>query len=204
VSAPPGILRRPAGYTAGQPGTAHQLARGLLWFGNMSDGDVNTADQTHRRALLTERLSAAGTLAEGLSHEVHNPLNCALLQLAVLQRRLEQPDCQPATLQPVAELVEQALRRLELLFNDFVSLAQPRAWRRVPLAVGDRCRGVVTVARADADATGIRVGFDLVLELPPGDGGLSMLLENPWPGLLAASSGDAKLVLWARPPGPPP
>ena len=170
----------------------------------MSDAHVSAADQTHRRALLAERLSAAGTLAEGLSHEVHNPLNCALLQLAVLQRRLEQPDCQPATLQPVTELVERALRRLELLFNDFVSLGQPRAWQRVPLAVGDRRPEVVTLARTDADATESRVAFNLVLELPPVDGRLSMLLENLWPGLLDASSGDTKMVLWARQPGPPP
>jgi signal transduction histidine kinase len=92
----------------------------------MGDVDLNAGDETHRRALLIERLVAAGTLAEGLSHEVHNPLNCALLQLAVLQRRLEQPGCQPASLEPVAKLVERALRRLELALNDFVSFGQPR------------------------------------------------------------------------------
>ena len=96
----------------------------------MSDADVETSDQTLRRALLIERLAAVGTLSEGLAHEVHNPLNCALLQLAVLQRRLEQPDCQAATVQPVAELVEQALRRLELLFNDLISFLQPDDGRR--------------------------------------------------------------------------
>jgi hypothetical protein len=171
----------------------------------MNDADVlNGADQTHRRALLTERLAAAGTLAEGLSHEVHNPLNCALLQLAVLQRRLEQPNCHPATLQPVADLVEQALRRLEMLFNDFVSLVQPRVWRRVAPAVGDRWPGGMPTARVDADTTGTGVGLDLVLELSPVDRRLSLLLENLWPGLLDATSGEPTIVLWARQPGPPP
>jgi signal transduction histidine kinase len=92
----------------------------------MSDADADGDQPTIRQSLLIQRIAAVGSLAEGLAHEVHNPLNCALLQLAVLQRRLEQPDCEPATLQPVALLVEQALRRLELLFNDFVSL-QPRS-----------------------------------------------------------------------------
>jgi signal transduction histidine kinase len=104
----------------------------------MSAADVDTSDQSLRRALLIERLAAVGTLSEGLAHELHNPLNCALLQLAVLQRRLEQPDCRAATVQPVVELVEQALRRLELLFNDLIFL----------------------------------------LQLPPGDGRLRLLLAN--------------------------
>jgi signal transduction histidine kinase len=170
---------------------------------NMSEANVDAADETLRRSLLTERLAAVGTLAEGLAHELHNPLNCALLQLAVLQRRLEQPDCQAAALQPVAEMVEQALRRLELLFNDLVSFLQPRAGRPLPLAVGDRCPGAVTLVRADRDTAEIRVALDLVLELPP-DNRLSLLLANLWPGLLDASSSDGKMVLWARQPGPPP
>ena len=92
----------------------------------MSDAEANGDQQALRRALLIQRLAAVGSLADGLAHEVHNPLNCALLQLAVLQRRLEQPDCQPASLQPVAESVEHALRRLEVLLRDFVSVVQYR------------------------------------------------------------------------------
>jgi len=86
---------------------------------NAAHGDTQ---ETLRRALLAQRLAAVATLAEELAHEVHNPLNCALLQLAVLQRRLLQPDCQPAELRPVADVVEQSLRRLEALFNDFMAL----------------------------------------------------------------------------------
>jgi signal transduction histidine kinase len=86
----------------------------------MSHPEEDFEEEALRRSLLAQRLAAAATLAEGLTHEVHNPLNCALLQLAVLQRRLEQPDCEAATLRPVAELVKQSLLRLELLFNDLV------------------------------------------------------------------------------------
>src|SRR3954468_13710624 len=101
----------------------------------MSHTEVDLEAGALRRASLAERLAAAASLADGLAHEIHNPLNCALLQLAVLKRRLELPDCQPAAVQPVAELVEQALRRLELLFNDFVSFSQPRALERAPRAI---------------------------------------------------------------------
>jgi signal transduction histidine kinase len=86
----------------------------------MSHTEVDLEAGALRRASLAERLAAAATLADGLAHEVHNPLNCALLQLAVLQKRLEQPDCELTALRPVAELVKQSLLRLELLFNDLV------------------------------------------------------------------------------------
>jgi signal transduction histidine kinase len=143
----------------------------------MSDGDVSPEQERLRRALLAERLAAVGSLADGLAHEIHNPLNCALLQLAVLQRRLELPDCQPPTLQPVTQLIEQALRRLELLFNDFASLV-----------------------RADGDQVGIQVPLDL----PPIERGLPSLLAQLWPSSTEMSSDAGTEALPVRPREPPP
>jgi two-component system NtrC family sensor kinase len=163
-------------------GARSRLARPVLGEDSMSDGEVSPEHERHRRALLSERLAAVGSLADGLAHEIHNPLNCALLQLAVLKRRLELPDCQPAAVQPVAELVEQALRRLELLFNDFVSFSQPRALERAPRAIADPCRGLVTLVRAEGDQVRMRVTLDLTLDLPPIEGGVRVLLAQLWPG----------------------
>ena len=39
-----------------------------------------------RRAQVTEKLAAVGTMTAGLSHEIRNPLNAAALQLSVLER----------------------------------------------------------------------------------------------------------------------
>jgi signal transduction histidine kinase len=169
----------------------------------MNDVDLNAPDKSARRASLVERLVALGPLAEGISHELHNPLNGALLQLAVLQRRIEEPDCQPATLKPVAERVEQALRRLESLLSDLVSFA-PSLVEQTPPEAGDRGPAVATLVRATTDATGLRVVLDLVLELPPAGGRLKLLLSNLWPGLLDATTVDGNLVLGAPQPELPP
>jgi signal transduction histidine kinase len=111
----------------------------------MTDADPETL----RRSLLVERLVEAGSLADGLAHEVRNPFNVVRLQLAVLQRRIEQPDCQPASLQPVTELVDAALRRLEVLFDDFIFLLQPPPAPGTVLAQDQPCSGTVTLVRTD-------------------------------------------------------
>jgi signal transduction histidine kinase len=113
----------------------------------MSDADVDP--ETLRRSLLLERLVAAGSLAEGLAHEVRNPFNVVRLQLAVLQRRLALPDCPPASLQPVTELMDAALRRLEVLFDDLLFLVQPRPMPGTVLGGGDRWPGIMTLVRTE-------------------------------------------------------
>jgi signal transduction histidine kinase len=111
----------------------------------MTDADAERL----RRSLLVERLVEAGSLADGLAHEVRNPFNVVRLQLAVLQRRLEQPDCQPASLQPVLDLVDAALSRLEVLFDDFIVLLQPPSGAGTVLAPGEPCSGTMTLVRTD-------------------------------------------------------
>src|SRR5436853_67997 len=74
----------------------HHSGIPLCGANDMSDSEVSPEEERVRRVLLSQRLAAVGSLAEGLAHELNNPLNCALLQLAVLKRRLELPECQPA------------------------------------------------------------------------------------------------------------
>lgn len=80
-----------------------------------------------RRAQAAERLAAVGSMAAGLSHEIKNPLNAAALQLNVLERRLRKlPDeAQPALLQPLA-IVQDEIRRLNSILEEFLQYARPR------------------------------------------------------------------------------
>jgi len=56
-----------------------------------------------RRAQVAEKLAAVGTMTAGLSHEIRNPLNAALLQLEVLARRVRKlpADSQAHLLEPL-------------------------------------------------------------------------------------------------------
>ena len=71
-------------------------------------------------------IAALGGLTAGLAHEIRNPLNSALLQLAVLERRLKKLDekTHAPQLQTVA-LVREELRRLDDLMNEFLGFSAP-------------------------------------------------------------------------------
>jgi signal transduction histidine kinase len=90
----------------------------------MDEADPGIEAEAVRLTLPTERLAASEALADWLAHEVRNPLNCASLQLEVLKRCLEVPGCEADALKPVAELIERALERLDLVFNEVVALLQ--------------------------------------------------------------------------------
>ncbi len=88
--------------------------------------DVTEERELERRTRRAERLSAAGTLAAGLAHEVRNPLNAALLQVQVLQRRIERGTTEAEELLPVLDVVKSEISRLEHLVQDFLAFARPR------------------------------------------------------------------------------
>jgi signal transduction histidine kinase len=123
--------------------------------------DVTEVQEQLTRTMRADRLAAVGTLAAGLAHEVRNPLNAALLQLTVLRRRLERPDCQPQALQPVAALVEQELQRLDRLVDDFIAFAKPRPLDLRHTDVASLCRTVAASLAPEAGAARVQLHLDL-------------------------------------------
>ena len=128
--------------------------------------DVTGEQEMLRRALRAERLAAVGTLAAGLAHEVRNPLNSAALQLQVLKRRIARGEATAATLEPVATLVEDEIRRLERLVNDFLSFARPRPLELQQTALVDLCQEVLVFMTPEAQAAGVSLHGDIKSELP--------------------------------------
>lgn len=128
--------------------------------------DVTSEQEMLRRTLRAERLAAVGTMAAGLAHEVRNPLNSAALQLQVLRRRLARGDSTPESLDGVAALVEDEIRRLERLVSDFLSFARPRPIELRPTALEGVCEEVVALVKPEAEAARVEIAVDLAPNLP--------------------------------------
>jgi len=128
--------------------------------------DVTAEQEMLRRTLRAERLAAVGTMAAGLAHEVRNPLNSATLQLQVLRRRLSKGDVRPESLDPVAGLIEEEIRRLERLVEDFLSFARPRPLDLQSTGLAELCQGVLTFAEHEAAAAGVSLTLDVEPDVP--------------------------------------
>jgi signal transduction histidine kinase len=106
-----------------------------------------------RRAQMTEKLAAVGTMTAGLSHEIRNPLNAAALQLSVLERRVRKlPDGQQGALLEPLLLVRDEIRRLDHILEDFLQFARPREFRPGSVDMRGVMRRVVDLLSGQAEA----------------------------------------------------
>ncbi len=111
-----------------------------------------------RRAQMTERLAAVGTMTAGLSHEIRNPLNAAALQLSVLERRVRKlPEAQQGALLEPLSLVRDEIRRLDHILEDFLRFARPREFDPKPVEVEPLLRRVADLLRGEAETLKVRI-----------------------------------------------
>jgi two-component system, NtrC family, sensor histidine kinase HydH len=154
-----------------------------------------------RRAQIAEKLAAVGTMTAGLSHEIRNPLNAALLQLAVLERRiskLAEAD-RPPLLDPL-KLVRDEISRLEHLLQDFLQFARPRELSLRPLALDVVLSAVTGLLAGEADRRGIRLEQQVQPRLPmvlAEDEQLRQVLMNLTLNALESAPRGGRIVLSA-------
>ncbi len=126
--------------------------------------DVTERLALERRAADAEALSAMGTLALNLAHEIRNPLNAAKLQLHLLGKKIdklsEDEDTRVA-LHKRVEIVGDEIARLNRLLTEFLELARPRGIAREPVHVGELVDSVLSLERAAAEARGVRIVRDV-------------------------------------------
>ncbi|HTM20397.1 MAG TPA: protoglobin domain-containing protein [Kofleriaceae bacterium] len=121
--------------------------------------DITETRRLEKASRRAERLAALGTLAAGLAHEIRNPLNSAHLQLTLAERRMARFD-DPASRAKAAEavqVVQQEVRRLAGMVEDFLAFARPRPLRIAPGDLRDTAREVVALLAPNAQAAGVTV-----------------------------------------------
>lgn len=134
-------------------------------LGRILDIELAIMLHTYREDLETQRMAAVGTLTAGLSHEIRNPLNAAMLQLEVLERRVRRLSSaeQASALEPLV-LVRDEIRRLDHLLEDLLQYARPRELQRRQVDLAFLIERVTQLLASDADVRGVTITW----AVPPG------------------------------------
>jgi PAS domain S-box-containing protein len=128
--------------------------------------DSTEVRELSRRARLSEKLAAVGTLAAGLAHEIRNPLNAASLQLQLLERRIKRVSEDPKLFEPVAVVMEE-IGRLAHLVEDFLAFARPSELRAKPVDVAVVVRELVALELPATRAAGVVLAVEAPTEPIP-------------------------------------
>ena len=132
----------------------------LLWAVGI---DVTDEREAMVRARGLDRIASHRNLVSGLTHELRNPLNGALLQLAVAGRALARSaDERLAGAVAAVERAKHELLRISDLVDDFLVFARPQ-----PIQL-ERADVRVVVARAIARAAPRSRAAAVTVELEPG------------------------------------
>lgn len=126
--------------------------------------DITERRALEKRAADAEALSAMGTLATSLAHEIRNPLNAANLQLHLLSRavdKLAPDDVTRAGMHKRIEIVGSEIARLSRLLTEFLELARPRGIARQPVHVGELVESILTLERGAAEERRVRIVKDI-------------------------------------------
>lgn len=93
--------------------------------------DVTEQKLLAEKARKAERLAAVGTLANGLAHEIRNPLNGARLHLTFVERAMKKLSV-GGEVTDALSVVNDEISRLALLVEDFSEFARPMTLQTGP------------------------------------------------------------------------
>jgi PAS domain S-box-containing protein len=126
--------------------------------------DITDRKLLEKRAADAEALSAMGTLALNLAHEIRNPLNAAVLQLHLLDKNLGKLQIDATVKEALhqrTQIVGDEIGRLNRLLTEFLELARPRGIAREPVHVAKLVDDVLDLERDTAEGAGVRIVRDI-------------------------------------------
>jgi len=107
---------------------------------------IERLQQRELESLRNQKFAAVGQLAAGLAHELRNPL---MPMKMLVQRALSRPDG-PSLSQPQLKVLDEEIRRMEGLVQEFLDFAKPQALelKRINLVMVIRQAMELVAARA--------------------------------------------------------
>jgi signal transduction histidine kinase/ActR/RegA family two-component response regulator len=117
--------------------------------------------QTERRLFAAQRLSATGTLAAGIAHEINNPLG-GMLNAA---RMLREGRLDPAKQQEYLELIADGLERVRTIVQKILQF-RPRAFEPQPVRLQEAVEKAIAFMEHRARAKEVTLRNELPADLP--------------------------------------
>jgi PAS domain S-box-containing protein len=111
--------------------------------------DLSERRRVQAQLVRADRLSAVGTLAAGVAHEINNPLAYLMLNLQFLMRELPRFDGDATRLEGLLERLAEAehgARRVSTIVGDLRTLARPEETNREPVSVPKALTAAIKVA----------------------------------------------------------
>ena len=174
-----GILRLHLG-TEGLAGVTHQAQRGILFYslglllvgigGAVAIFWIQARHLAERRTLEAamtreQRLSAVGTLAAGVAHEIRNPLNAISIGLQRLRKEFPPEDPGPrAEYTRFTQIMQAEIGRLNDIVNRFLALARPARLSLTEEPLAPLLKELITLLSSQASAQQVRIVEDLDLD----------------------------------------
>jgi signal transduction histidine kinase len=162
------------------------------------------AELARTRQLLAraDRLSALGTLAAGLTHEIRNPLVSVRTFMQLLPEKLHDPEF----LGTFRDLALTEVERICRLLNDLLAFSRPAPPQRDPTDLNDVVEQVMRLLDAEARREDVALVRDLDPALPPvvlDEGQIKQVLMNVLLNAIEASGAGGRVDVTTRVDGEP-
>lgn len=117
---------------------------------------------TQQQIIRSEKLSALGTLAAGVAHELSNPLMGVMSYVDFVHRSLQEP-----ALRRPLERADEELRRIRDLLKNMLAFARPSGETREPLDLGNVIARTAGLLAPEFRASQVDFETDVPERLPP-------------------------------------
>ena len=123
-------------------------------------------DETDKRALFervqrAEHLAELGSLAQGVTHEINNPLTFVSMNLNLISELLDEDDLPIDDIQQLLADMNQGVDRIRSVTSELSELAAPHVERRGPVALDELLSRVLQRLQADEQAASVRITTQL-------------------------------------------